>query len=159
MPTMPAPTIATESGPAQRTPEQPVGHRPDTAFVRASRYPQNRLCRRVGATRQVIDTPPRSSFPHVDDPSEVRAARRLPAKSRGARLLRASLLCGWMSARARQIVVGRQNMTFDDVEEFLDRHMLVEAAHAGRRRAVDDGRQLLIAPQPRIGAAEADDRG
>ena len=63
-----------------------------------------------------------------------------------------------MSARARQVVVGRQNVAFDDVEEFLDRHMLVEATHAGRRRAVDDGRQVLIAPQPRIGAAEADDR-
>ena len=31
---------------------------------------------------------------------------------------------GIMSARARQVVVGRQNVAFDDVQELLDRHML-----------------------------------
>jgi len=50
-------------------------------------------------------------------------------------------------------------VAFDDVEEFLDRNMLVDAAHAGWRGPVDNRRNVLVAPQPRVGAAEADHRG
>jgi hypothetical protein len=46
-------------------------------------------------------------------------------------------------------------MAFDDVEKFFDRHMLVNAAHTGGRRAINDGRDFLVAPQPCVGAAEA----
>jgi len=50
-------------------------------------------------------------------------------------------------------------MAFHDVKELVDRHMLVDAAHADRRRALDDRRDVLVAPQPRVCATEADDRG
>ena len=49
-------------------------------------------------------------------------------------------------------------MDAHDVQELLDLDMLVGRAHAARERPVDIGRDVAIAPEPRIGAAQTDDR-
>src|SRR5262249_33572584 len=57
-----------------------------------------------------------------------------------------------------QIVVGREQVDADDVEEFLEAHMLVGGAHAVGEGAVDIGGDVAVAPEAGVGAAQAHDR-
>src|SRR4051794_6974496 len=57
-----------------------------------------------------------------------------------------------------QVVECREDMTLNDMEKFIDWNVLIAAAHASRSRPKDNGRQVFISPQPRVGCTEADDR-
>ena len=52
-----------------------------------------------------------------------------------------------------QIIVSTQDVTTYDMKKGLDFDILIVGAHPCRRRAVDIGRYVSIAPQTRIGAA------
>ena len=41
-------------------------------------------------------------------------------------------LTGARSAWTGHVVIGGEHMAFDDVKELLDRHVFIDAAHAGR---------------------------
>jgi len=51
-----------------------------------------------------------------------------------------------------QIIVSAQDVTTYDMKKGLDFDGLIVGAHPCRRRAVDIGRYVSIAPQTRIGA-------
>ncbi len=52
-----------------------------------------------------------------------------------------------------QIIVSAQDVTTYDMKKGLDFDVLIVGAHPCRRRAVDIGRYISIAPQTRIGVS------
>ena len=50
-----------------------------------------------------------------------------------------------------QIIVSAQDVTTYDMKKDLDFDVLIVGAHPSRRRAVDEGGYVSIAPQARIG--------
>src|SRR5260370_1251052 len=55
--------------------------------------------------------------------------------------------------RPGHIVVSRQHVTANHVQEIIAGHVFVKAAHTGRCRSIDDRRDVRVAPEPAIGTA------